>query len=122
MPGNPKDSPSIKDRASEVSEVLEYGHGILQFQDLLFLVFEKRQGKAENDLWGGQGLLQRSTRLLGRTGLPGWGSQPRGPRHVPTGTGRATTRTSSWASSIEGPSPIQLTLRQAGTQNQNHFW
>lgn len=48
-------SPGIKDSPSEVTEILEYGHGILQFQDLLFLVFEKCQGKTENNLWESQG-------------------------------------------------------------------
>lgn len=88
MPGNPKDSPSVKDRASEVSEVLEYGHRVLQFQDLLFLVFEKRQGKTENDLWEGQGSV-RSTMAAGVDGPPGPGRPATCPRHVTLGTVRA---------------------------------
>lgn len=54
-PKIPDNSPGIKDSSSEVTEILEDGHGILQFQDLLFLVFKKCQGKTENNLRESQG-------------------------------------------------------------------
>lgn len=49
-----RDSPGIQDGAGEVAKVLEDGHGVLQLQDLLFLVLEKRQGKTENNLQRGR--------------------------------------------------------------------
>lgn len=61
----PLDSPGIQDGASEVSEILENGHRILQLQDLLFLVLKKCQGKTENNLQEDQGTVTEAECLPG---------------------------------------------------------
>jgi hypothetical protein len=67
----PVDSPGIEDSPSEVTQILEYGHRILQFQDLLFLIFKKCQGKTENNLQESQG--NGNCTRLGFEVLPGAG-------------------------------------------------